>query len=571
MLSPRRAVMLILFVGLVLSTSPGVGGAQALSAPSDARQPALPNRFRDGANHHLGDDSFVAAFGRAPTSHDSEAVRMKTHLSYVRALLAQSPATAPALANQRQALLSFLDDYIALGITPRNLHVTHRSPVFIDDDGKICAVGYLIDRSVGRVVAEQIAAAHRYDYLEDIAAAMPEIRAWIAASGFTLTELASIQPGYTAEIDQWQRWDKVTVGSGEDDAVEPAAIDAGPIRKGHMHGLWTRTSAAKVVVGQGRFSNGAGHWRSVYPNGGVLAEGNYVNDRVSGTWSFFHPSGRIAAKGGFRAGIRQGAWQFFYDDEKHTPIARGAFKRGDVVGTWQHFDASGKVFATTAIRTPPQWQRGSTGGHLLDVKQRNGVRFQSHQTDMGADSRYLATLFDKSQRIYIKQDGVSENGTAIENFLDSHGNRLTRTDSVWQVENCPWTKAQIKVAVAGDLAKLHGMLELDRAKEPVCSKPVALNAATSERIDALLQAHKNIKIAVPEFVTTLLSAPRPTVVSEPEENPVTEPDAAVDAAAATPNLITMLDNSMGWYIEWPHIDQQFIAAYRTLPGFRPGF
>jgi len=160
---------------------------------------ALPNpdpRFRPGANHHLGDDSFVAAHGRAPTEADTEAARMKLHLQHVRALLAASPATRPELAARRAELLGYLDDYIAKGITPKNSTLPWRSAVFIDDGGAICAVGYLIERSAGRAVAERVAAAHRLDFLEDIAAAMPDVRAWIDGSGFTLRELASIQPGY---------------------------------------------------------------------------------------------------------------------------------------------------------------------------------------------------------------------------------------------------------------------------------------------------------------------------------------------------------------------------------------
>ena len=53
---------------------------------------ALP-ALRDGANHRLGDDSFVARFGRSPGPGDSEALRMATHLEYVHAWLSARPAT----------------------------------------------------------------------------------------------------------------------------------------------------------------------------------------------------------------------------------------------------------------------------------------------------------------------------------------------------------------------------------------------------------------------------------------------------------------------------------------------
>jgi len=50
------------------------------------------------------------------------------------------------------------------GITPVNDYVPDRNPCSsIDRGGQICAVGYLIERSVGRGVAEGIAATHRLD------------------------------------------------------------------------------------------------------------------------------------------------------------------------------------------------------------------------------------------------------------------------------------------------------------------------------------------------------------------------------------------------------------------------
>ena len=180
----------------------------AQAAPHNELAPDRPlaaNQFRDGANHHLGDDSFVATFNRLPTADDSEALRMHTHLVYVRSLLAHRAATEPKLAVQRQQLLGELGDYIAAGITPHNRHVDHRSPVFIDDEGAICAVGYLIERSVGRQLPELIASKYRYDFLETIAAAMPEVAAWVAQSGLTLDELAALLKVSKPTVWSWER------------------------------------------------------------------------------------------------------------------------------------------------------------------------------------------------------------------------------------------------------------------------------------------------------------------------------------------------------------------------------
>lgn len=168
----------------------------AATTTAFALPPGADPALRSGANHHVGDESFIDAFGRAPTPHDSERVRMTTHLQHVRDWLASRPATRPELAAKRAAILAAFDAYIAKGTTPKNSNLPWRTPVFIDEEGTICAVGYLIESSVGRALPEKIALAHRYDFIETIAADMPEVAAWVRDSGFTLEEIGSIQPAY---------------------------------------------------------------------------------------------------------------------------------------------------------------------------------------------------------------------------------------------------------------------------------------------------------------------------------------------------------------------------------------
>ena len=145
----RRPVLRILPLALPLSF--------AFVSTSDALPPGEA-RFREGANHKVGDDSFVERYGRAPGDGDREALRMRTHLEHARARLAAAPPTRPELAARRAELLGYLGDYIAKGITPENTRLPWRTPVFIDDFDNICAVGYLIERSAGRALPERIAA-----------------------------------------------------------------------------------------------------------------------------------------------------------------------------------------------------------------------------------------------------------------------------------------------------------------------------------------------------------------------------------------------------------------------------
>lgn len=316
----------------------------AVAATSSARP------TRDGANHHLGDDSFVARFGRLPTARDGEHLRMRVHLEYVHDLLAAGAPTRPERARRRGELLGYLDDYIAKGITPVNSYVPWRNPVFIDRDGNICAVGYLIERSAGRALAETIAATHRLDYLEDIAAAMPEVAAWVDDSGFTLAELASIQPGYEGpEVEHVDGWAAAELVDGPYELRQGEVAVTGAFANKQMVGAWKRTRG-DVVLGKGTFVRGTGKWTSFRPDGARMAEGTFVKSRAEGTWRFFHPSGRLAATGAMHHGKRDGVWTFFYDEPRTVVLARGHFEHGEVVGSWKHFDPKGKLVATATGR-----------------------------------------------------------------------------------------------------------------------------------------------------------------------------------------------------------------------------
>ena len=533
--------------------------ALTVAATSGALPPNERGRgFREGANHHLGDDGFVAQLHRRPGPGDSEALRMKEHLVEIRARLAARPATRPELAPTRAAMLGYLDDYIARGITPRNEALPWRSPVFIDDDGAICAVGYLVERSAGRPMAEAIAAAHRYAFLEDIAASMPPVREWIDASGLSLEELASIQPGYMApEASTWHAWDKDTKPATDG----PVAIDfegqaKGSFRNGRMDGAWTRTNADGSVVGQGVLRAGAGTWRASYANGARMAEGPYADNRPHGEWRFYHPSGHLAAVGRFERGVRSGFWQFFQDKPTRVPIAEGSFAGDRVDGTWRHYDAGGKLLAVSSEVTPALW-RGSFGGHLLDVLPgADGVHHWVHEGDIDGDTWRLDMLADGSEIIYQRF------GSDV--AYDAHGHRLVRVEEEgWTESDCGWSAARVRTAAHGDLVTLHGYFFRDQRGggdgDEKCSAPRLVSVQRSQHLDAMLASTSRVRAVSPGFVQQLVLGDR------------TVEDADVDetAKAGAGDLAKILAASMAWYVEWPHVDGRFIAVFKTLPGFAP--
>src|SRR5262245_28942152 len=75
-----------------------------------------------------------------------------------------------------------------------------RRPRFADGD-RWCAVGALIVADGHQALARSIADRFEYSYLSDIHD--PALDAWIAQSGFTARELATIQPSYDFERPDW--------------------------------------------------------------------------------------------------------------------------------------------------------------------------------------------------------------------------------------------------------------------------------------------------------------------------------------------------------------------------------
>ena len=158
---------------------------------------AFHRQANDPVNAVLGDTSFMEQFGKAPTPGTDEDLRIRTHLAHVEGLLRQRPVAhlSPAERVARGRVLDLLHVYTTQGVFPRNQeHPGRRVPCFIDDHGRICAVGYLVEHTAGRHVAERINTDHQFD--EILAMRDPVVNNWASAHGLSLDECAMIQPTY---------------------------------------------------------------------------------------------------------------------------------------------------------------------------------------------------------------------------------------------------------------------------------------------------------------------------------------------------------------------------------------
>lgn len=158
---------------------------------------AAPARALEPVNAVVGDESFEDEVGRPPNASDSEVERIRAHLFWVIAQLRTHPLSAlnEAQRAHRNALLAALVHYAEVGQFPqRSDAVAGRRPRFVDDEGRHCAVAFLIATSGRPELVQAVQRAHEYDYVLDMHEA--SLLAWATEHGFTALELAMIQPTY---------------------------------------------------------------------------------------------------------------------------------------------------------------------------------------------------------------------------------------------------------------------------------------------------------------------------------------------------------------------------------------
>jgi hypothetical protein len=121
---------------------------------------------------------------------------IKNHLMLVERTLRQR-SVENLNASQRHNRLQLLDElngYWHTGVFPVNDYLAYNNPVFIDRNGTHCAVGYLMQQSGADNLAMQIDADNKFVYVKEIKT--KGVAEWATKNGFTIDELAWIQPGY---------------------------------------------------------------------------------------------------------------------------------------------------------------------------------------------------------------------------------------------------------------------------------------------------------------------------------------------------------------------------------------
>ena len=96
----------------------------------------------------------------------------------------------------RLKCLDILNQYWTKGVFPQNIYHAKRTPYFIDHLGTACAVGQLIIETGYKDFAIKISTENNYGYIKELNEKYPEVKQWADKFGFTVSELAWIQPTY---------------------------------------------------------------------------------------------------------------------------------------------------------------------------------------------------------------------------------------------------------------------------------------------------------------------------------------------------------------------------------------
>ncbi len=105
---------------------------------------------------------------------------------------------SPTQLLNRKKNLKVLNEYWNRHDCPINYDLSYRNPVFIDREGRYCAVGYLMLKSGKEIFCKNVQKNNNLIYIREIK--NDEFTEWQQQSGLSIDELAWIQPGYSPYV-----------------------------------------------------------------------------------------------------------------------------------------------------------------------------------------------------------------------------------------------------------------------------------------------------------------------------------------------------------------------------------
>lgn len=185
-----KKIFTFLFIGLVVAQL----SAHSLSPATNT---FLFNHLADVNQQWLKQRDLPKAVFQKRTAFKNDIERIQQHLKLVEQVLRQRDIyhLNASQKNNRLKHLDVLQQYWNAAAFPTNTYHSHRQPYFVDNFGVHCAVGYLLHTDGQDDFVNMINTKDNYAYIHELTK-YPQLENWATENGFTIDELAWIQPGY---------------------------------------------------------------------------------------------------------------------------------------------------------------------------------------------------------------------------------------------------------------------------------------------------------------------------------------------------------------------------------------
>lgn len=138
-------------------------------------------------------------------------------------------------------------------------------------------------------------------------------------------------------------------------------------------------------------NNGELELAKVYNEFGILTEQGLVNENGKrvGSWKFFYPNGELLAKGEYGNDKKQGKWEYFYKNNKKEQIGR--YKNGKPEGTWFWYYPNGDILREE------NYLNGKREGHFVEYDNEETIITQGEYFDDVKNGNWYYNVGDHSE------------------------------------------------------------------------------------------------------------------------------------------------------------------------------
>lgn len=240
-------------------------------------------------NAVLGDESFLTVFGEQPDETVNEVFRIQLHLAYVEEQLRSKNVSElnPTQQQNRARLLDLLHAYWTAGVFPHNTqYPLERRPCFIDQEGRLCAVGFLLAMTEGIDAANDINSRNQYAYVMDMNE--PALLQWAEEYGLTVEECAMIQPTYGPPPPTQTSYAELKTGYAVPSAIISGGNLALSIAQLSRHANHRSWAYAGLVSGGGQLIWGLANIRKSQFTAGINGTSSYTRYRAQNNLSYLN-------------------------------------------------------------------------------------------------------------------------------------------------------------------------------------------------------------------------------------------------------------------------------------------